>query len=104
LEKLDREIVTLEIERESLKNEEDTFSQSRLQKVESDLKEKKEDGSRLLSELERRGRFVDEIDSLVGEVTIRNVSVRVYRGCDEGRIGDLDTVVGFEPTLEPTQD
>jgi ATP-dependent Clp protease ATP-binding subunit ClpB len=47
LEKLDREIVTLEIERESLKNEEDTFSQSRLQKVESDLKEKKEDQARL---------------------------------------------------------
>ncbi|WVN86314.1 uncharacterized protein L203_101477 [Cryptococcus depauperatus CBS 7841] len=41
LEKLDREIVTLEIERESLKNEDDSFSVSRRDKVEETLKEKK---------------------------------------------------------------
>lgn len=47
LESLDREIVTLEIERESLKNETDQFSLSRMTKVESELKEKKEEQSRL---------------------------------------------------------
>ncbi|KAK4683991.1 hypothetical protein P7C73_g6217, partial [Tremellales sp. Uapishka_1] len=47
LEALDREIVTLEIERESLKNETDTFSVSRLEKVERDLDEKKKEQRRL---------------------------------------------------------
>ena len=42
LEKLDREIMTLEIERESLKNESDVFSVERRQKVESTLQEKRE--------------------------------------------------------------
>lgn len=47
LEALDRQIVTLEIERESLKNEQDTFSVSRLEKVQSELKEKKDEQARL---------------------------------------------------------
>ncbi|ORY35733.1 P-loop containing nucleoside triphosphate hydrolase protein [Naematelia encephala] len=47
LEALDREIVTLEIERESLKNEDDQFSKSRLEKVDSELKEKKAEQGRL---------------------------------------------------------
>ncbi|RPD57285.1 P-loop containing nucleoside triphosphate hydrolase protein [Lentinus tigrinus ALCF2SS1-7] len=42
LEALDREIMTLEIERESLKNETDVFSVERRQKVESTLQEKRE--------------------------------------------------------------
>ena len=40
LEMLDREIVTLEIEKESLKNEEDQFSVSRLEEVERELEDK----------------------------------------------------------------
>lgn len=47
LEALDREIVTLEIERESLKNETDQFSVSRMNKVEADLEEKKGEQTRL---------------------------------------------------------
>ena len=47
LEKLDRDIVTLEIERESLKNEEDALSVDRLKKVDEELKVKKEEQSRL---------------------------------------------------------
>jgi ATP-dependent Clp protease ATP-binding subunit ClpB len=47
LEKLDREVVTLEIERESLKNEDDTFSASRRVKVESELEEKKAEQRRI---------------------------------------------------------
>ncbi|KAI0765609.1 P-loop containing nucleoside triphosphate hydrolase protein [Trametes elegans] len=42
LEALDREIMTLEIERESLKNETDVFSAERRAKVEETLKEKRE--------------------------------------------------------------
>jgi len=47
LEQLDREIITLEIERESLKNETDHFSVSRLDKVEEELEEMKEEQGRL---------------------------------------------------------
>lgn len=47
LEKLDRDVVTLEIERESLKNEDDSFSASRRTKVESELEEKKAEQRRI---------------------------------------------------------
>ena len=47
LERLDREIVTLEIERESLKNEQDQFSVSRLEKVQSELEQKKDEQKRM---------------------------------------------------------
>ncbi|KAL7416887.1 P-loop containing nucleoside triphosphate hydrolase protein [Mrakia frigida] len=43
LEALNREIVTLEIERESLKNETDTFSRERKEVVEAELQKKKEE-------------------------------------------------------------
>ncbi|WRT68482.1 uncharacterized protein IL334_005458 [Kwoniella shivajii] len=48
LENLDREIVTLEIERESLKNEEDPFSVSRREKVEDELETKKSEQKHLV--------------------------------------------------------
>jgi ATP-dependent Clp protease ATP-binding subunit ClpA len=42
LEALEREIMTMQIELESLKNESDVFSVERRQKVENDLKDRKE--------------------------------------------------------------
>ncbi|KAE9397053.1 P-loop containing nucleoside triphosphate hydrolase protein [Gymnopus androsaceus JB14] len=47
LESLDREIMTLQIELESLKNESDVFSVERREKVESDLRHKKDEAQRL---------------------------------------------------------
>lgn len=47
LEKIEREIVTLEIERESLRNETDVFSVERRTKVEETLKQKQTEASRL---------------------------------------------------------
>lgn len=47
LEALDREIVTLQIELESLKNESDVFSVERRAKVEEDLRNKREEASQL---------------------------------------------------------
>ncbi len=47
LEALDREIMTLEIERESLKNETDVFSVERRQQVENTLKTKREEAEEL---------------------------------------------------------
>ena len=47
LEALNRQIVTLEIERESLKNETDVFSVERRAQVEAELKVKREEAERL---------------------------------------------------------
>lgn len=47
LEALDREIMTLQIELESLKNESDVFSVERRNKVEDGLKAKREEAGRL---------------------------------------------------------
>ncbi|KAJ7736570.1 P-loop containing nucleoside triphosphate hydrolase protein [Mycena maculata] len=49
LEALDRAIMTLQIELESLKNEADTFSIERRRKVEADLKVKRQEASQLTS-------------------------------------------------------
>jgi ATP-dependent Clp protease ATP-binding subunit ClpB len=49
LEALDREIMTLQIELESLKNETDIFSNERRVKVEADLQIKREEASSLTS-------------------------------------------------------
>jgi ATP-dependent Clp protease ATP-binding subunit ClpB len=49
LEALNREIVTLQIELESLKNESDVFSVERREKLEQDLASKKEEAEKLTS-------------------------------------------------------
>lgn len=49
LEKLDREIMTLQIELESLRNENDVFSVERRSSVEEQLREKRTDAERLTS-------------------------------------------------------
>lgn len=73
LEALDREIVTLEIEKESLKNEEDQFSVSRLETVEGELEEKKTEQKRL-AELwaQERGRVgeIKEIKEQIEQATV----------------------------------
>lgn len=47
LESLERDIMTLQIEIESLKNESDVFSVERRNKIEKDLKAKREEASKL---------------------------------------------------------
>ncbi|KAG8221187.1 P-loop containing nucleoside triphosphate hydrolase protein [Butyriboletus roseoflavus] len=63
LEALDRELVTLQIELESLKNETDVFSIERRTKLESDLRRKREDAQELTAiwqnERARLGRIKD---------------------------------------------
>ena len=49
LEALNREIMTLQIELESLKNESDVFSVERREKLEQDLTSKKEEADKLTS-------------------------------------------------------
>ncbi|KAG7449576.1 P-loop containing nucleoside triphosphate hydrolase protein [Guyanagaster necrorhizus] len=64
LEALDRDIMTLQIELESLKNESDIFSVERRQKVEADLAAKREEASRLTSIWKTERARLDRIKDL----------------------------------------
>ncbi|KAI0653571.1 P-loop containing nucleoside triphosphate hydrolase protein [Cubamyces menziesii] len=64
LEALDREIMTLEIERESLKNETDVFSVERRAKVEQTLKEKRELAEQLTQVWQAERARLDRIKDL----------------------------------------
>jgi ATP-dependent Clp protease ATP-binding subunit ClpB len=58
---LDREITTLQIERESLKNETDTYSADRLQQVDELIQSKKAEQERLMAIWEKEKGRVKEI-------------------------------------------
>ncbi|KAF5350193.1 hypothetical protein D9758_007827 [Tetrapyrgos nigripes] len=64
LEALDREIMTLQIELESLKNESDVFSVERREKVESDLKKKREEAQALTKIWQAERQRLDKIKDL----------------------------------------
>ncbi|KAF8909848.1 P-loop containing nucleoside triphosphate hydrolase protein [Mucidula mucida] len=64
LEALDREIMTLQIELESLKNESDIFSVERRQKVETDLAAKRDEASRLTAIWQEERTRLDRIKDL----------------------------------------
>lgn len=66
LEALDREIMTLQIELESLKKESDTFSVERREKVEADLAAKRTEASQLTT-IWQTGQysFQDQLEHLV---------------------------------------
>ncbi|KAJ4490392.1 P-loop containing nucleoside triphosphate hydrolase protein [Lentinula aciculospora] len=64
LESLDREIMTLQIELASLKNESDVFSVERREKVESDLKRKKDEAQRLTGIWQAERERLDKIKNL----------------------------------------
>lgn len=68
LEALDREIVTLEIERESLKNEDDHFSVTRRDQVEKDLGEKKAEQRRLADVWAQERERLAEIKSIKQQI------------------------------------
>ncbi|WWC71500.1 uncharacterized protein I206_105458 [Kwoniella pini CBS 10737] len=75
LENLDREIVTLEIERESLKNEEDPFSVSRREKVESQLEEKKKEQRHLAELWQTERERVGEIKQIKEQIEQANIEL-----------------------------
>jgi ATP-dependent Clp protease ATP-binding subunit ClpB len=64
LEQLDREIMTLEIERESLRKETDAISTSRKTKVDEELETKKKEQSRLMKVWKQERERVDEIKDI----------------------------------------
>ncbi|EIM79339.1 P-loop containing nucleoside triphosphate hydrolase protein [Stereum hirsutum FP-91666 SS1] len=61
LEKLEREMMTIQIELESLKNELDVFSQERKQKLEKDLSNKREEAGKLTELWQTERRRLDHI-------------------------------------------
>ncbi|THU87995.1 P-loop containing nucleoside triphosphate hydrolase protein [Dendrothele bispora CBS 962.96] len=64
LEALDREIMTMQIELESLKNESDIFSVERREKVEADLKKKKEEAQAMTEIWQAERQRLDKIKDL----------------------------------------
>ncbi|OCF38898.1 ATP-dependent Clp protease ATP-binding subunit ClpB [Kwoniella heveanensis CBS 569] len=75
LETLDREIVTLEIERESLKNEEDPFSVARLEKVEKTLEEKKQEQRHYADLWAQERERVAEIKAIKEQIEQANIDL-----------------------------
>ena len=77
LESLEREIVTLQIELESLKKETDVFSVERRNKVESDLALKKEEASALTREWQAGEHFKNFIPL---EISDSYICIKSARG------------------------
>jgi ATP-dependent Clp protease ATP-binding subunit ClpB len=75
LEALDREVVTLEIERESLKNETDQFSVTRLEAVKASLEEKKAEQTRLVEIWGKERGRLSEIKALKEKIEAANVEL-----------------------------
>ncbi|KAL1413565.1 chaperone ATPase hsp78 [Vanrija albida] len=75
LENLDREIMTLEIERESLKKDTDPFSAKRRDKVDEELVEKKKEQSRLVEIWNQERERVSEIKSIKETIERANVEL-----------------------------
>ncbi|WOO77026.1 Heat shock protein 78, mitochondrial [Vanrija pseudolonga] len=75
LENLDREIMTLEIERESLKKDTDPFSAKRRDKVDEELVEKKKEQSRLVDIWNQERERVSEIKSIKETIERANVEL-----------------------------
>src|SRR5690606_15474693 len=50
------------------------------------------------------GRLVDEVDGLVRQLAVSDVTMRQVRGGDDGGVGDLDAVVHLVALLQAAQD
>jgi ATP-dependent Clp protease ATP-binding subunit ClpB len=103
LETLDRDIVTLEIERESLKNESDQFSVSRMNKVETELEEKKAEQSRLADAWNQERERVAESKGIKERIEQANVELEAaQRGGEYEKASRLRfaTIPGLYAKLE----
>ena len=56
------------------------------------------------ADAQARAGFVDQVDRLVGEVTVGDVTVGEVRGSDDGLVGDGDAVVGLVPVAQTLED
>ena len=61
-------------------------------------------GLRVDLHADARGRLVDEVDRLVGQLAVADVAVRERRGGDDRGIGDVDVVMDLVAFLQAAQD
>ncbi len=61
-------------------------------------------GDRLQLHRQAAGRLVDEVDRLVGQEAVGDVSRGELGGGDQRRVLDLDLVVDLVPLLQPSED
>jgi len=85
LEKLDREIMTLEIERESLRKETDAISTSRKAQVDTELAEKKKEQERLTEVWKQERERVNEIKDIKREIEMAMIELETAQ-----RQGDFE--------------
>ncbi|WP_285907230.1 ATP-dependent chaperone ClpB [Pseudodesulfovibrio pelocollis] len=99
LDKANRHIMQLEIEREALKRETDKASRERLGKLEKDLAELKERQSALLAQWENEKSGIERLRSLKGEIeSTRRAIEEAKRIHDYNRAAELE--YGTLATLE----
>ncbi|MGD2077976.1 MAG: AAA family ATPase, partial [Chloroflexota bacterium] len=85
LDKVDRQILQLEIERESLKKERDKASKERLKAIEAEIAELKEEANALRARWETEKAAIDEIRATKSEID--NVKVQIEQA---ERMADLE--------------
>ncbi|MUM76258.1 ATP-dependent chaperone ClpB [Pseudodesulfovibrio sp. F-1] len=102
LDKANRLIMQLEIEREALKRETDKASRERLGKLEKDLAEQKERQAALLAQWENEKSGIERLRSLKGEIeSTRRAIEEAKRIHDYNRAAELEygTLAGLEKDL-----
>jgi ATP-dependent Clp protease ATP-binding subunit ClpB len=102
LDKANRLIMQLEIEREALKRESDKASKERLKKLEKDLAELKEKQSALLAQWENEKSGIERLRSLKGEIeSTRRAIEEAKRIHDYNRTAELEygTLASLEKEL-----
>jgi len=102
LDKVNRQIMQLEIEREALKRESDTKSKERLKKLEKDLVDFKEKQAALVAQWENEKGGIERLRSLKGEIeAVRREIEEAKRVHDYNRAAELEygTLAGLEKEL-----
>ncbi|WP_319468182.1 ATP-dependent chaperone ClpB [uncultured Pseudodesulfovibrio sp.] len=102
LDKVNRQIMQLEIEREALKRESDAKSKERLKKLEKDLVDFKEKQAALVAQWENEKGGIERLRSLKGEIeAVRREIEEAKRVHDYNRAAELEygTLAGLEKEL-----
>jgi ATP-dependent Clp protease ATP-binding subunit ClpB len=90
LDEVNRRVMQLEIEREALRKETDRASQERLQRLEKDLSDLKEQANAFQSRWEREKGGVDAVRDLKEKIDATRIEIeRAERAADYGRAAEL---------------
>ncbi len=90
IQKFDRQIMTIQIESESLKKEKDVASVERKEKLEQSLQSKEDEAAKLTQEWEKEKREIDAIKNARSVLeTARTLLERAQRDGDYGKVSEL---------------